>query len=59
MRLFDVAEDERVVSVARLADDGQANGNGETNGNGATNGAGEVNGDGGDSSVVRRPVAED
>ncbi len=28
VRLFDVAEDERVVSVARLADDGETNGDG-------------------------------
>jgi len=32
VRLFDVAEDERVVSVARLADDGETNGNGDGNG---------------------------
>jgi len=60
VRLFDVAEDERVVSVARLADDGQANGNDETDGNrevienGETDGSGEADGDGGDN-----PVTED
>ena len=50
VRLFDVAENERVVSVARLADDGTANGNGEAddeseaNGNGEASGNGEVDG---------------
>jgi DNA gyrase subunit A len=54
VRLLDVAEDERVVSVARLADDGETNGNGETNGASKANGADEGNRDGGDN-----PVAED
>ncbi len=53
VRLFDVAEDERVVSVARLADDGETNGNGETNEAGEADGAGEANGDG------DNPVTED
>ena len=67
VRLFHVAENERVVSVARLADDGEGNGNGEADGNGEGNGNGEADGngeangngkadgDGGDNN----PVAED
>ena len=45
VRLFDVAENERVVSVARLPDDGEANGNDEADEEIAANGDGEANGD--------------
>jgi DNA gyrase subunit A len=38
VRLFDVAEDERVVSVARLADDGETNDETNDETNGETNG---------------------
>jgi DNA gyrase subunit A len=46
VRLFDVAENERVVSVARLPDDGEANGNGEADEEGAAHGNGDANGNG-------------
>ncbi len=51
VRLLDVAEDERVVSVARLADDGEPNGDGGPNGNDEGNRADEGNRDGGDKAV--------
>jgi DNA gyrase subunit A len=61
VRLLDVAENERVVSVARLADDGQPNGD-ETNGDEVsgepeTNGPDGTGGDGtgGDGKTVEAP----